>query len=84
MIDTEKYLKWLNQNYTMSSECPVCGETGWLVESELFGLPEFKTGTLTLDDGSVFPVLVATCHRCGFVQLINAVIAGFIEKPLPE
>ncbi len=73
----EKFEKWLDLHWKSGDGCPVCKHNYWTINDSVFELREFNEGKLILK-GSVIPVVVLTCERCGYVFYFNAINAGLV------
>lgn len=80
-LDNKKLEKYIQQLH--ATECPLCGDNHWSFSDKVFQLMEFNYGELNLS-GSVFPLVLLTCNKCGNTYTINAISAKLIDKPETE
>ncbi|WP_051198750.1 hypothetical protein [Bifidobacterium sp. AGR2158] len=74
-------IEWLNAHWVNSKECPICAHTSWSV-GQTFELREYEGGNLVVGLGSqVMPVTPVFCKNCGYMFLINSIIAGTSFPP---
>jgi len=66
--------KWKNP-------CPMCGINNWNVQDTAYELREFHGGNVVFGSGPIIPVVPVICANCGNVVLVNAIVAGAVEKP---
>lgn len=64
-------------------KCPICGENSWGSGPAVGEIRSFSGG-YALAGGPKYPVVVFTCHICGYMRLFNAMVAGVIELPTQE
>lgn len=75
----ERARVWLTEHWPEHDPCPICKN------------PDFDIGTiievpiriLGPDDplaGRVYPLIVATCNRCGYTIFFNALRAGLLDS----
>lgn len=77
-VDISKALPFVQAKWK-SAPCVVCGNSNKNVEQSVYQLFEFNDGGLALG-GPVYPVVPMTCTNCGYVMLLNAVIAGVVTN----
>lgn len=73
----------LNQLWGTAKTCSVCRGNHWTISDRIYEMREFESGGLVLGRGTVYPVIVATCAKCGNTKLFNAVGLGVLT-PEPE
>lgn len=76
-IDSRKLIGHLRAKW--KQPCPMCGETEWNVQNTAFELREFHGGGMVIG-GPIIPVIPVVCGNCGNTVLVNAIIAGAIER----
>jgi hypothetical protein len=69
----ERALAWLKEKWGDDHPCPHCRTNVWNVGAKLVELNPWGST-------SVLPMLQVTCANCGNVVLIDAVLAGLIER----
>ena len=62
----------------LRNPCSVCGAGQWQVEDTMFELREFAGGGITAQ-GSVKPVVAATCNNCGHVLFMSPLTTGIVR-----
>jgi len=72
-IDQDEAIQILNQRWTQSRACPICGETNWGVGEELIRL-------WTSQLKAAYPTVVVTCNTCGYTFFVNAAILGLMPE----
>lgn len=82
-VNVEKVIQHLNQKWG-NRACPMCGSSKWNVSDNVYELREFHGGNLVLGNGPIFPVIPVSCNNCGNSVMINALVAGAIERPKNE
>jgi hypothetical protein len=65
--------KWANR------PCPMCEKTAWSIEGSSFELREFNHGNMIVG-GPVIPIIPVVCTNCGNTVLVNAILAGAVER----
>lgn len=79
-IDTEKLLQHLEDKWKDKS-CPMCGHLDWTLKDTISEIRDFSGGGLIIGRGQpLVPVIPVTCNYCGNTVLINAIVAGILEK----
>lgn len=79
-IDGQKLINHLSKKWK-GKNCPMCGEGPWNASDSPFELREFNEGNLIIGgQTSIVPVIPITCNNCGNTILINAVVAGLVNK----
>lgn len=63
-------------------KCPVCESIDqWVFAESIFELREFAGGNLVIAKGhSVMPIVVVTCHICGYSMFFNAIHVGAVKR----
>lgn len=79
---SEKLIKFLNEKWG-SRACPMCKGGPWEVQGKIFQLMEFSGGGLVVG-GPIIPVVPVSCSNCGHTVLVNALLAGALQKPAAE
>lgn len=74
----DKALKWLNEKWLNSRNCPICGNNTWGLSEDLGGLFLMRNNNINL--GPSIPVLPVHCNNCGYMILFSAVLAGLINE----
>lgn len=82
-VNIENVIKHLNLKWG-NRPCPMCGSNMWNVSDKVYELREFHNGDLILGTGPIFPIIPVTCNNCGNSIMVNALMAGAIEKPNVE
>jgi hypothetical protein len=78
-IDSKKLIEQLKIKWN-ERPCPMCGEKNWSVQDTIFELREFQHGSMVIGNGPLVPVAPVTCNNCGNTFLINAIVAGLLER----
>lgn len=79
-FDKQKALQAINQKWTKSKDCPVCGNNQWIIPDELYEIKPYQGGNMIVGGPSY--VHVATiCQNCGHTHLFNAGALGLLPKP---
>jgi hypothetical protein len=60
--------------------CAQCGTAVWQVQDAIFELRGFSGGSLVVG-GAIIPLIPVTCANCGNTVLVNAILAGVVERP---
>ena len=76
--DANKFLQHLNTKWS-GRPCAQCGAATWQVQDVIFELRGFSGGSLVLG-GPIIPLIPVTCSNCGNTILINAILAGAVER----
>jgi len=67
--------------FLKTSNCPICGESGWIVNDTIFEMREFQGGPLRIGDGTaILPIIPVTCKKCGHTIIFNALSLKLIES----
>ena len=69
----------------LRNPCAVCGGSQWQVEDTMFELREFAGGGIATQ-GSVKPVVTATCNNCGHILFMSPLTTGIVQigqQPAP-
>jgi hypothetical protein len=82
-IEHQKVADWLNKKWVGNKQCPICKNNDWQIGPKPVEVREFQGGSLIVG-GPVYPLINVTCNICGYTLLINAIIAGFVEKVVKE
>ncbi|MGJ8593073.1 MAG: hypothetical protein ACSHXF_11015 [Aquaticitalea sp.] len=82
-VNIENIIKHLNLKWG-SRPCPMCGSNGWNVSDNVYELREFHGGNLVLGNGPIYPIIPVSCNNCGNSVMVNALMAGAIERPNVE
>lgn len=64
-------------------KCPICGCTDWGLENKVYQMPQFFNSPLEEmleKDKTNFPVIPATCEKCGNVILFSAIQHGIVKN----
>ena len=77
--DSEKIIKHLQEKWS-GRPCPMCGNAGWSVQDSVFELREFHGGTMVIGGSALIPVVPVACNNCGNTVLINAIVAGVVNR----
>ena len=78
-IAREKVVEWLNTQWKGNKVCPICKNNAWTVSEKPAEVREFHGGSLVVGgSGSVYPLFLVTCNKCGYTVLFNAIVAGFV------
>ena len=78
-INIEKVIQQLNSKWE-NRPCPMCGSNSWNVSDKVYELREFHGGNLVIGSGPIFPVIPVSCNNCGNSVMVNALMAGAIER----
>lgn len=55
-----------------SYKCPICEHCEWIPPDAIHEIRDFNFGHLKAG-GTLVPVVVMTCQKCGYVLLFNAI-----------
>jgi hypothetical protein len=77
--DSEKIIKYLQEKWA-GRPCPMCGNAGWSVQDSVFELREFHGGSMVIGGSALIPVVPVACNNCGNTVLINAIVAGVVDR----
>ena len=81
---SQKASAWLNAHWT-NRNCPLHGPTLWQLDTWLAEVRAYAGGSLIVGGGqAIFPLLVVTCTKCGYVVFVNAIMAGIVESKSPD
>jgi hypothetical protein len=78
-IDGLKLIRHLNANWG-GHRCPMCGLGPWEAGNTVQEIREYIGGGGILVGGAVVPVVAVTCKNCGYTALVNAIIAGVMDR----
>lgn len=79
----QKAAEWLRTKWSNSS-CSQCSTNQWDIGPPM-ELRGFHGGSLVIGGGgSLVPVLPITCLNCGNTLLVNAIVAGVVERDPAE
>src|SRR6266542_480832 len=62
----------------LRNPCSVCGAGQWQVEDTMFELREFSGGGIATQ-GSVKPIVAATCNNCGHILFMSPLTTGIVR-----
>lgn len=80
MIINDKQMKELIKRLNaLDTHCIGCGEDEFSLSNRIFQMPEFTDGSQPLNDRYVFPVVIASCQKCGQVHLFSALQLGALD-----
>lgn len=72
-------MKWIQEKWTQSRDCPVCGSQDWGV-NQIFQLEEDEgEGVISGAGIGIFPVVPVVCKECGYTFFVNAIRAGVVH-----
>ena len=77
-IDSEKIIEHLKSKWKGRS-CPMCNKGPWNVQDSAYELRRFHGGSMLLG-GPIIPVIPISCNNCGNTLLINAIMAGLVDR----
>ena len=61
-------------------QCPFCGKNSLVWSTVVFEMREYQGGNLVIGGNSkIFPLITATCSKCGNVVFFNAITLGLID-----
>jgi len=64
-----------------NSQCDCCKTREWLLNDKIFEMREFSNFPFPSPIiNTVFPVVIATCKKCGDAHFFSAVLLGLLEK----
>ncbi len=78
-FDSNKVIDHLKTKW-QSRPCPMCHHGAWSVQDSVFELREFHHGNMVIGGSALVPVVPVTCNNCGNIVLINAIMAGAVER----
>lgn len=64
----------VNQVWTNSKVCPICGQQKWSMSDRVFSMHEFhvKPG----EQSQMVPFIILICSSCGYSMFFNAISLG--------
>src|SRR5437764_878822 len=62
----------------LRNPCSVCGAGQWQIEDTMFELREFAGGGIAAE-GSIKPVVAATCNNCGHIVFMSPLTTGIVQ-----
>lgn len=81
--DRDQFLQFL-QEKIQSMTCPLCHQDQWTISENIYELREYRGKNGYLLDGKIpvpiVPLIPMTCDNCGNTILINAILAGVLDK----
>lgn len=81
--DKERFLQFLQEKWEQQI-CPLCQHNEWTISENIYELREYRGKNGYLLDGKIpvpiVPLIPITCDYCGNTILINALLAGVIDK----
>ena len=80
-INQEKLNNYLRTIH--GSICPLCGNNNWTISDQVFQAIEFDYKGILIN-GASYPMVPLTCTTCGNTYFINALVAGLIDKEVPQ
>jgi len=81
----QKLNEKLSEVWPGTRQCPICHERAWNFSDIIFELKEYHRGYMVMGRVSaIIPLITATCEKCGYVILFNAVNLGLVEPPQKE
>ncbi|WP_155918451.1 hypothetical protein [Marmoricola sp. URHB0036] len=81
--ERERAIAWLDEKWTGSRACPICGTVQWTI-TEAVEIRPWEEGNLVFSGGSgTYPLFQLICNNCAFTRLFNAVMSGVTPTP-PE
>jgi predicted nucleic-acid-binding Zn-ribbon protein len=80
-INQEKLNNYLQTIH--GSICPLCGNNNWTISDQVFQAIEFDYKGILIN-GASYPMVPLTCTTCGNTYFINALVAGLIDKEVPQ
>ena len=77
-VDIQKAIAWIDEHWKGQKTCPICANTRWGIadtvgEVQMMDLNKEPTER-------VYPLIILTCHTCGYAVLFNATVIGMMEK----
>lgn len=78
-MDAEKLIGYLKDKWR-NRPCPMCAHASWTVQENVFELREYHGGNMVIGGSALVPVVPVTCSNCGNTVLINAIIAGVVDR----
>lgn len=83
MIDSNKFIHFLDSKWTNSVQCPICNATNWNTSNEIFEMSKFHREGGLFVGGLRIPLIPISCTNCGYTFFINAIISGVVD-PMKE
>lgn len=80
-VDRERMDAFLNR--IRGPVCPLCGNSNWTAADTVFQAIEFDYKGVMLG-GASMPIVPITCTQCGNTHMINALVAGIIDREVPD
>ena len=65
-------------------QCPICKKSNWLVQEEIFELPEYHGGGVVIGSGKIFPVVPVICRECVYTFFMNAFMSNAVSPDQKE
>ena len=82
-VDIKPAVKWLDNHWKQSRNCPICNATKWEIDSELVEVRLFRWQEIE-PGAPVRALVVVTCANCGYTILFDAVTAGIVRNSNKE
>ena len=86
-FDKAKAKKWIDEYWTASRNCPICGEDNWLLLDKVWELGEYRAlppAIAMWDDAArrpvSLPVIALMCNVCGYTIFFNAIAVKAVAK----
>lgn len=81
----QKTEEWLNKNWPMAKNCPICKRNEWATFGTIHELHEFQGPDFVPDaPKAVFPVVPVVCGHCGYTLIFSALKLGLIKRSKKE
>lgn len=67
-----------------NKQCPICKKSNWLVQENVYELPEYHGGGVVIGSGRIFPVVPIMCRECGYTFFMNAFLSNAVAPDQKE
>jgi len=78
-LDAKQFIEYLQAKWGGKS-CPMCGKTDWSIMGRVYELREYGETGLVLGGNTIVPIVPVLCKNCGNTVLVNAIIAGLVDR----
>ena len=78
-FDANKLIAFLQTKWG-ENKCPMCRQGNWSVQNDVYELREFHGGNMVIGNSAIIPIIPITCDNCANTVLVNAIMAGSVEK----
>lgn len=76
-LDPTAIHEWLAAKWTGSKLCPVCLQNNWIINPDIFQVPQ----TLKMQPKrTLIPVLSVSCSNCGYLVFFNLRATDIVDE----